>query len=535
MTYSANLSMFFLLVWVIISGCQDATNGKGGDMQPSSDDILTITLDPGDKRQTIHNFGASDAWSCQFVGKNWPLAQREKIADLLFSRQTDEVGNPLGIGLSAWRFNIGGGSAEQGGESLIHDEWRRAESFLQSDGSFDPSRQAGQKWFLQAAKERGVTQFIGFVNSPPVSLTKNGKAFNAENAEPYANLPASNHGAYANFLADVVEHLHNEGIDLDYMSPFNEPQWEWECCNQEGSSWTNGEIATITRKISEVFQSRNLTTKLEIPEAAQINFLYRHETGDPKRSNQIDAFFDVNSTDYLGGLPLMAQKVAGHSYFTTWDVNNLINMRKDLAQKIQTADPNLEFWMTEYCVLENNEEIKGNGRDLTMDMALYSARVMHFDLTVANASAWQWWIAVSPYDYKDGLVYIDFSKFGGEVYDSKTLWGMGNFSRFIKPAMVRINTSRSDNASPYEVALDLMASAYLGADSELVVVLINYRNAEKKITLQLKGENDEEGIVFSQYLTGRGADENLKFLGEISTGNEIVVPARSILSLVSGK
>ncbi len=32
------------------------------------------------------------------------------------------------------------------------------------------------------------------------------------------------------------------------------------------------------------------------------------------------------------------------------------------------------------------------------------ARVIHYDLTVGGASSWQWWLAVSPYDYKDGLV-----------------------------------------------------------------------------------------------------------------------------------
>jgi hypothetical protein len=27
----------------------------------------------------------------------------------------------------------------------------------------------------------------------------------------------------------------NEGIEFDYISPFNEPQWDWENGNQEGT------------------------------------------------------------------------------------------------------------------------------------------------------------------------------------------------------------------------------------------------------------------------------------------------------------
>ena len=41
---------------------------------------------------------------------------------------------------------------------------------------------------------------------------------------------------------------------------------------------------------------------------------------------------------------------------------------------------------------------------LCQSQALYMARVIHYDLTLAHASSWQWWLAISPYDYKDGLV-----------------------------------------------------------------------------------------------------------------------------------
>src|SRR5688572_69703 len=105
-------------------------------------DARVVTIHVADRRQTIHNFGGSDAWACQFVGQ-WPDDKRQRVADWLFSMEDAANGKPQGIGLSLWRFNIGAGSAAQ---NNIGDEWRRAEGFLNTDGSYTWTRQAGQQW-----------------------------------------------------------------------------------------------------------------------------------------------------------------------------------------------------------------------------------------------------------------------------------------------------------------------------------------------------------------------------------------------------
>jgi len=71
-------------------------------------DATAIRIDTGRVYQAIDNFGASDAWSCQFIG-GWPEAKKNSIADMLFSMDTLKDGAPKGIGLSLWRFNIGAG------------------------------------------------------------------------------------------------------------------------------------------------------------------------------------------------------------------------------------------------------------------------------------------------------------------------------------------------------------------------------------------------------------------------------------------
>jgi hypothetical protein len=118
----------------------------------------TVLLD--EERQIIDNFAASDAWSIQKIG-GWSPSNRNRVADLLFS-QTN------GIGLSCWRFNIGGGI-----NSKISNPWRTAETFEIRPRQYDWTRQRNEQWFLQAAKLRGVPQFLAFVNSPPARLTRN--------------------------------------------------------------------------------------------------------------------------------------------------------------------------------------------------------------------------------------------------------------------------------------------------------------------------------------------------------------------------
>ena len=131
----------------VVAGCS-----KNGSTELRDGDVTnTIVIDLNDRKQTIHNFGASDAWVCQFVGL-WPDKSRDQIADWLFSLEEDANGKSKGIGLSLWRFNIGAGSAAQ---NNISDDWRRTEGFLQDDRTYDWSRQAGQKWFMHAAKQRG--------------------------------------------------------------------------------------------------------------------------------------------------------------------------------------------------------------------------------------------------------------------------------------------------------------------------------------------------------------------------------------------
>ncbi|MGE5944775.1 MAG: glycoside hydrolase [Flavobacteriales bacterium] len=489
---------------------------------PQEDKGELINIDVNTVYQTIEHFGASDAWSCQFVGNNWPLEKKDAIADLLFSKEVDASNNPKGIGLSLWRFNIGAGSAEQGSLSGINDEWRRAESFLQSDGTYNWDKQAGQVWFAQAAKSRGVEKLLIFSNSPPVYITKNGKA-HTTNGE--SNLVPEQFESFATYLTTVIEGLQNKGLSVDYISPMNEPQWDWKD-GQEGTSFLNNEIAEIVRKLNQELESKSVSTLIDVAEAGKINYLY--ENADKfGRGNQIQDFFNSGSQNYIGDLSHYGHAISGHGYFTTSPFSEAITMRKNLLQAIKNI-PNLNFWMSEYCILgDNGGEIDGNTRDLGINSALYVARTIYNDLVNSQATAWHWWLAVSPYDYKDGLVYIDYNKNNGQFYESKMLWALGNYSRFIRPGYQRISMSSiqiGDNNKNF------LFSGYKNPTTdELVVVLVNSGINSREINLQSQNHPLKSRKA---YITS--ATKSLE-LFDLTESTNITIPGNSIVTIIYQK
>lgn len=522
--YSRNI--YLTLIYLAIStslygGCSKDSNDPNNGQQPKD---TVMVVDVSIKYQTIHNFGASDAWTGQYIGL-WPEGKRKQIADWLFSTEFDAHGQPEGIGLSLWRFNIGAGSY---GQNNISDEWRATETFLNSNGTYDWTKQAGQRWLLHAAKERGVDQFLGFTNSPPVSLTKNGNAFSSQNNR--GNIEPKNYLPFAKFLVDVSDHFQKEeGITFNYLSPFNEPQWDWTGNGQEGSPYTNQEIFDITKKLDSLITGKKLPYKILIGEAGKLNYLYE-EADKPSRGNQIADFFNASSPRYMGALNSVEKAISGHSYFTTAPANYMTTVRTLLKNKIKEASVPVEFWQSEYCILGDQEEIHGGGKDLGINTALYVARIIHHDLTVANASAWQWWLGVTAYDYKDGLIYMDKNKTDGYIAAGKLLWALGNYSRFIRPGSIRVETT-GENLNVND-ANSLMASSYVDeTGKQLIIVLINYGQNSVTFKLQVKGSTVQS---FTPYITSSANETGLNPLSQIETGKQLTIPARSIITLVGG-
>ena len=483
--------------------------------------VIPVIINTDIRYQVIDGFGASDCWSFQKLG-DWPLEQKSRIADLLFSVEH-------GIGLSQWRFNLGGGI----NTSSIDHPWRTVATFETGPGEYDWSQQSAERWFLQAAQERGVEQFTAFVNSPPGRMTRNGLT-NCNNGMGSTNLKAGWEGQFARYLTDILVHFRDQwNLEFDYISPVNEPQWEWnDDSNQEGNRAANSDFRNIIVALYDSLTAAAVSTKISVAESGDLPSWYQYR-------NDIGSEYGTAYGNYLGELiadPSTSDKIAkhlgGHSYWSDNLESELVQDRQALAVRLNNyQDAGWKYWVTEYSILEGPYNEGGRGRDLTMETALNVARVIHFDLTLLKASSWQWWTALSPEDYKDGLLYTNSLTNPADlsIIESKLFWSLGNFSRFIRPGYQRIELTGASNK------YGLMGSAYLSPNlRQAVIVLVNVAAQAVEVEFSFAGLL-AKGICddYQIYITSDQAGDDLRSAGGGSLGSLVTIPGRSVVTLIS--
>lgn len=407
------LVSFFSLIFICLS------IGFSPDRQALN--VTTISIQRTQTHQTIQGFGASGAWWSQIIG-GWSEPNRQRIIDLLFS-PTD------GIGLTMYRYNIGGG--EQG----LIDPWRNTQTFETAPGEYDWTRDANALWVLRAARDAGVSDVIVFANSPPGRMTYSGRA--AGNPGGGSNLLPDMHDDFARYLIDITRYLiDEEQIPVRWISPINEPQWDWQPSKgQEGTHYTTDEIVSVLNALQAGLVQAGLEVEVSAVDAgewANAAIYARRIFDDPALAAAFDHF-------------------AVHSYWS------------DAADKTKFVGfmekyyPQVHLWMSEWTEMKE-------GRDYGMDSALLLANTVHDDLTLGGVTSWQYWIAVSKYNFRDGLIYT--REHSERIEETKRLWTLGNYSRFVRPGAIRLEAA-SDNEA-------VLVSAYHHPPTDvLTIVLIN--------------------------------------------------------------
>ena len=299
----------------------------------------------------------------------------------------------------------------------------------------------------------------------------------------------------------------------------------------------NEEIARVARSLDQKLSQAGLATKISIAEAGQLDYLYTRSS-KPNRGAQLSSFFDPSSLAALLDLKHLDHHISGHSYFTTSSYDKAVRQRKQFSDSLEAVrkraslhNPlfkDLGYWMSEYCILGDNAgEIDGNKRDLGMEAALYLARVMHMDLCFGNAAAWHWWLAMSCYDYKDGLIYVDKSTSTAQYHESKMLWVMGNFSRFVRPGFVRIENKLRFNEHQGAALKDslLVSSFKAPSTNHVVVVAINLSRADQWLSVA-------DTRLSDLYICSERAEDNLRRVKAPRDHGPILLKARSVMTLL---
>ena len=511
--------------WTEASYYIDEISLSAAGQLPNAD----VVVDASKQYQMIHHFGSSDAWTMDFVGKYWSNSEKETAARKLFSQQFDANGNPEGIGLSGWRFNVGAGSADQGEDSKI-DNGKRTECFMNADGTWDWTRQAGQRYFMEKAKDYGCEHFIFFTNSAPIFMTKNGYAH--ANNSGQCNLATDMMPAFAEFLTTTAGHFIKQGYNVSLISPVNEPQYDWGG-GQEGSPWENIDISNLARALDTSIKGHGISSKILLPEAGQYDRMWG---GSGRSSNQLSQLFNSKVPNtYIGDLESLAPYAAGHSYWTYTSNYSL----KDARMRVREAAENVGMTMmqTEFSFLEVPQQ--GTGFPASgagyMDYAMYMAKVIHSDLVYGNMAAWNFWTTMAQEQYSQANRFFlmrlvpkggDYGSIleSGTIYDNKNMWVLGNYSLFLRPGYKRINLTGGDEMN------NVLASAWLAPDSsKMVVVYINTASVRRYSSISLRGI-DREVTDMKKYVTYSAS--NLGLSSTQTTMESVLLPARSVSTVV---
>jgi O-glycosyl hydrolase len=502
----------FRTVRATLAGCGAWAVGVFVSLTPASaqPEVHTVRLDQ--RHQTIDHFAASDCWTTK-IFEHWSIEGRERVADLLFS--TDR-----GIGLSMWRFNFGAGRQPE----RIPKPLRTTDTFEVAPGQYDFTRKPAERWMLAAAKKRGVEKFLAFSLSGTPRMTLNGFT-NNDAGEATINLKPDMFDDYARYLADIVEYFakhapEEERVEFAWISPINEPQWEWIKAWQEATRASNDDIKKIVRPLHRLLREKGLKTHVQVVDSGNIENMYErndHMTGKYKAEfgDYVDAFAGDRSVNRLLGNVL-----SYHSYWS--DGAEHFHPRREKLRKKMDEYPGWSIWQTEYCVMDHK-------RDLGMDTALHVARVLHGDLTVVGVSGWSWWLAVSESDYKDGLLFTDWTKPGDpeSIIIPKLFWAFGNHSRFIRPGMVRVGID-----GPEQKHQGLLASAYTDPRSgRTVIVYVNSIDRTFVAAPKLRGGRHTPRTQQAHLTSGADGDD-LRALEQTPVGEPVAIPPRSVVTVV---
>ena len=455
---------------------------------------MKIKINPNKKFQTFERIGASGAWWAQIVG-GWDRVDpesgkqvRDRISELLYSKEH-------GIGMGIYRYNIGAGSKHSGkGEYSMPA--RSTECFEISKGNYDWNRDKNAVYMMKQAVKDGADEVILFVNSPPERLTINGMAHADKGKLFKENISRENYKDFATYCLDITEHFVSEGVPVKYLSPVNEPIWIWNG-GQEGCHYRPNSIKKVFEVFAKELKNRPLlkNIKLSGAESGDLRWFNKTYTKRLLENSEVRDVIDaVDVHSYCLPVPLP---------FNIPFLNDRVSFVKRFRKWMDNNYPDIPVKMSEWCHMQG-------GRDKSIDSALVMAKTMCEDITLLNVTSWQHWIAVSEVDYCDGLIYINLDDKSFEM--TKRYYATGNFSKYIAPGSVRIDSAADDN--------DLLTVAF-DNNGVITLIIINLSDLVKEIDLPAK--NEIKTVV---------TDKDNDLYESVTNDNNIKISARSVNTFI---
>lgn len=392
----------------------------------------TVVISPYDTYAINHGvfegWGTSLCWWANRLGYSDSLAQQ--AADVFYGDD--------GLRLNIARFNIGGG------DDPTHDHITRTDSnmpgytvYNNGNVTYDWTADANQRNVLQrcvkAAGDDAIVEM--FSNSPPYWMCKSGCSTGNKDAGSN-NLKDDCYDDFAEYLAEVCKHYETEwGIKVQSVEALNEPYtnfWGAYSYKQEGCHFDIGNSeSTIITELQKSMAKRGMEDVI------------LSGTDETSIDTQIDAYKALSAD---------AKRALGRIDTHTYGGSKRSQL-KDLA-----ISEGKNLWMS---------EVDGKGEAGTnagaMAAGLWLSERITTDCNDLNASAWILWqvidshVCAAGYNGKKdgGMLNMNAGFWGTAVADhdndtivlSKKYYCFGQYSRYIRPGMIMLNSARNTMAA----------------------------------------------------------------------------------------
>ncbi|MEA5457078.1 glycoside hydrolase [Sinomonas sp. JGH33] len=427
----------------------------------------SIVVDPSVSYQTIQGWGTSLAWWAEGAG-GWDPTKRQALDSAIFGLTPG--GN--GLGLNVVRYAIGAatpgdtcsanmrvGAASPSFDtiSVTGSTGGGAGTAPGSDPTspnYDWTKDPNQMNVLKDARANGANVFAAAAYSAPASMTKNncsgGSVPDPTTGSGTDNLDTANNQNYADYLAAVVKHFHdNEGIPFSTIAPVNEPAksgWNNKNCVASPASGTKCQQGMV---VSTAAQQGAIVSDL----ASDLSGLAYTHISAPEELNIAGSMSDYNG--YSSAQQAIVAQLNSHDY-------------GDWAPGTESGTPlyllgqqaNKPVWMSEWGA---NGDVNANVENHPSTAAATAAMTLSQDIlkneNEMHPSAWvAWQAADGPFanqttaqslmngggDVNDlwGLAGIDYSSGSNQaVTFPLRYYAMGNYSEFVRPGYRMIRNS----------------------------------------------------------------------------------------------
>jgi len=437
-------------------------------------------------------WGTNLAWWANALG-GWPSSNRTTLEQQLFSAPSPGAAQ---LGLNVVRYNIGAspsGAYPSGCQpSPLRDAAQIPSPQQSSGGAINLAQDQNQVSILTEADQmiRAAGQaphYEAFANSPPWWMTISGCPTGYQTGVIHDNLASQNYQAYADYLAQVVQHFRTDkGITFDTVEPFNEPasQFAWPGVNpsppQEGANFqASTQDSVIALLCSGVDKSTLGSTQISVPDENSIDYT----TGTYQSSQyQHDACISqINSHGYTNGT----------APYTGTGRGQLSSVAKAGGKRL---------WLSEFTVAPTSPDIS---------MATTLSKQIAKDVQYLRPEAWIYWQAVEE-SGQWGLLNTTASfnpqPNPSSVVTTARYWALAQYSQFIRPGytILTAHDPSIDDSQEHNFVLTVAAQDPV---SRKIVIITTNDGSDRSLSYDLSRFSLGSGPTVQVYQTSnRGYD-----------------------------